>query len=257
MSRDQFEMRIDRAMARYPGVPYNLLANLKSHESPTKVAREWWEAEQAKKQQLQQTVNTSEQLNQQTQNVLNQWQQTGTGGGGVDPVTGMPIGQNPITAPFLPNPTGSIAGPPKDVEDSWKPGAQEAAEIYNLGQPQLDPSNYLDTTMQRLQEMMNPQANPYLDEMLERGQQSVADQFLSTMGQSGRGPGTFDPGTGQINDAALGYLNDLGGFTSDFLGGQYQQDMSRALQAMLGGGDFTRVRRRNSKMIRKPAAGIN
>lgn len=232
-----------------------------------------WSQRQAVKQQMQQqqqaqtqTFNQAQELNNQTQLMLNQWQQGGLGGNmdlsGLpagatwDPGTGSfvgpdgtPIewntlgggggatGQNPINAPYMPNPTGNIGGAGGDLEDAWQAGVAEAQQIYNLGQPQLDPNNYLDQVHQNLMSLMRPQANPHLDAMLKKGQRSVAEEALSSMGLSGR-TATFDPVTGQVNDTALNMVNDIGDFTSDFLGSQYQQDMNRALQASLGGGDF-------------------
>jgi len=137
-----------------------------------------------------------------------------------------------------PNPTGTISPISSDVEKSWIPGAREAEQIYNLGQPQLDPNDYLGTTMQNLMAMQNPQQNPYLLDMLQTGQSSVADQTMSSLGVHGRGPGSIDPTTGQVSDSALNLINDVGDYTSDFMGNQYQADMNRAISAALGGGDF-------------------
>lgn len=179
-------------------------------------------------QQQQQTVD----LNSQVQNMLNQWQQ-----GGLIPGTAPDGSLNPINAPFMPSPTGSIAGAPNDIQDAWQAGTQEAAEIFNLGQPQLDPMGYLSGTMANLYGMQDPTSNPYLDTMLERSNQAIADQVLSSMGMSGR-TGTIDPATGRVNDAAINMIDAVGDNTRQFLGQQYQTDMNRAMQAMLGGGGF-------------------
>ncbi len=133
------------------------------------------------------------------------------------------------------NPAGMIGGTPSKLEDAWLPGAQEAEQIYNMGGLQLDPSGNLDATMANLMAMQDPQQNPYLLDMLQTGQQSIADQTMSSLGLSGRGPGTIDPMTGQVSDSAINLINNVGDFTSDFLRNQYQQDMARAMNAINSG----------------------
>lgn len=120
----------------------------------------------------------------------------------------------------------------EDIEDAWQPGVLEATNIYNEGLPALDPNNYIGQTLANLQQMQDPTQNPYLMQMLSTGQESIADQTLSSLGLSGRGPGTIDPVTGQVSDSALNLINNVGDYTSDFLGNQYQNDMNRALNAM-------------------------
>ena len=141
--------------------------------------------------------------------------------------------------PVMPNPTGAMGGfedplSKTGLRDAWYPGAKEAKQIYNLGAQQLDPSGYLDTSLQNLIAMQDPTVNPYLDAMLAKGQESITDQFMSGVGASGRGMGGIGPG-GQINDVGVNYMGELGDWTNEFLGNQYQADMNRAMTAIQGG----------------------
>lgn len=126
-----------------------------------------------------------------------------------------------------------------DIEDAWQPGALEATSIYNQGLGPLDPQGYLGATMANLQAMQDPTQNPYLLNMLQTGQEAVADQTMSSLGLAGRGPGTIDPVTGQVSDSTINLINNVGDFTSDFLGNQYQQDMNRAMNAINSGMTLT------------------
>lgn len=132
-------------------------------------------------------------------------------------------------------------GTTDNIEKSWVPGAYEAAAVYNQTNPNKGMGRYkrqMNQIMQTLQGMQDPSQNPYLMDMLSTGQQSIADQTMSSLGLSGRGPGMIDPVTGQVSDSALNLINNVGDFTTDFLGSQYQNDMNRALQASTIGGDM-------------------
>jgi hypothetical protein len=48
----------------------------------------------------------------------------------------------------------------KDIEKSWRPGVQQATNIYNEGLPALDPNNYLANTMASLNA-----GNPYASQL--------------------------------------------------------------------------------------------
>ena len=136
------------------------------------------------------------------------------------------------------NAANAAAGPmgyESDIEDYWQPGVLEATRLYNQGLDPLDPMGYLDQSMANLQMLQNPQQNPYLQDMLKTGQQSIAEQTMGSLGLSGRAPGMIDPVTGQASDSAINLVDNLGDFTTDFLGNQYQQDMNRAMQATQAG----------------------
>ena len=208
-----------------------------------KYMRDYAASQQAATQQAAATTEQQQQLNNQTQNMLNQWSQGGLAVGNPNPALpgGLQPGApnwSPVTAPFLPNPGGMIGSAGDDIEDSWVAGGQEAGDIYNLGAPQLDPSGYLTGTMANLYGLQDPQSNPYLQDMLATGNQAVAEGVMSSLGRSGRGLGSIDPVTGQVSDSTVNLIDQVGNYTNEFLGNQYQNDMNRAMSASLGGGDF-------------------
>lgn len=141
------------------------------------------------------------------------------------------------TAPLI---TGGGGGGetkvPKWIDARLQQVLNRADQIYlnERGTP-VDPNNYMDTTLQNLVAMQSPQQNPYLDTMLGKSNEAIADQVFSSYGRSGRGPGVIDPASGQVSDTAVNFIDQIGDNTRQFLGNQYQSDMNRAMQAITTG----------------------
>lgn len=127
----------------------------------------------------------------------------------------------------------------RDSTSVWGGQSPFLLDLYNQGQQQLQgfqPNQQVyDQSMQAWQQQLNPQANPYLNDMTQvyRDQLGQANQAAGGQAALGGGYGGGRHGVAEhLNQQS--YASNVGGF----LGQQYQQDMNRAQGALGMGGQM-------------------
>jgi len=120
--------------------------------------------------------------------------------------------------------------------DVWAGMAPFLTDLYGRGQALMDQYQPNDALAQQGQQawgnMVNPQGNPYLDQMAGR-----FNQQLGQLNQQSGGQAALTGGYGGGRQGVAEALNtqNVSDQMGQFYGQQYQQDQNRALGALQGG----------------------
>lgn len=114
-----------------------------------------------------------------------------------------------------------------DSQDSvWRGQSPFLMDLYQRGADMM--ANY-QAPMQALHGQMNPQGNPYMQQMVGQYQQALG-QLDNQTGGAAAAAGVFGGGRHGVEQ----HLNqqNIGNQLGNFMGNQYQADQSRALSAI-------------------------
>lgn len=121
----------------------------------------------------------------------------------------------------------------KSTADVWGGQSPYLLDLYRRGQEMLDGfqpnTSVTDPAMQAWQNQLNPQGNPYLQQMTSQYSQALGQLDQRTGMQAAAG-GVYGGGRQGVEQ----HLNqqNIGNQMGNFMGAQYQADMNRAQGAL-------------------------
>ncbi len=121
----------------------------------------------------------------------------------------------------------------KTTSDVWGGQSPYLLDLYRRGNEMLGgfqpDTSITDPAIQAWQNQLNPQGNPYLQQMTSQYQQALGQLDQGT-GMQAAGGGVYGGGRQGVEQ----HLNqqNIGNQLGNFMGAQYQADQSRAMQAL-------------------------